>query len=87
MLEKIETREIMTLQEAQKRYSPYYFIMIVTERVDMLYNDLGYVLYIADTDRELSKVPREEYKGKQAAFWMGEDAEPYPIVENVVYYD
>jgi len=86
MLSKIETNEIITKQEANKRYSTKYFIMIITERVDYADNDLGYVIYAADEDRELSKVPTDEYKGKQVAFMIGGLAEPYPTVGNVVYY-
>jgi hypothetical protein len=87
MLEKIETKEIMTHYEARMKYKTKFFIMIRTEDVDGGENDLGYVIYTADTERELNKVPRSEYIGKRASFSMGYSAEPYLIIGNVVYHD
>jgi hypothetical protein len=86
MLEKIETKEIMTHRAAALKYRTKYFIMIITEEVDRGDNDLGYVIYTADTRRELSKAPRSEYVGKIASFAQGVAAEPYPLIGNVVYY-
>ena len=87
MLRKVEKKEILTIQEARKKYAANYFIMIITEPVDHADNDLGYVIYIADNDKELSEVSRDEYRGMTAAFIIGGLAEPYPTVGNVVYYD
>ena len=87
MLKKIETQEIMTTRAAMKKYRTQYFNMIITEVVDQGDNDLGYVIYTADDEREMLKVPRDEYKGKKVAFLLGVAAEPYPQIGNVVYYD
>ena len=87
MLRKVENKEILTIREARKKYAANYFIMIITEMVDHADNDLGYVIYTADSDKELSKVSRDEYRGKTAAFMIGGLVEPYPTVGNVVHYD
>ena len=86
MLTEIETNEIMSKGEARKKYSTKYFIMIFTERVDSGDNDLGYVIYTADTRKELSQAPKERYENKQVAFLQGGAAEPFPSVGNVVYH-
>jgi hypothetical protein len=86
MLEKIETKEIMTRRTAQEKYRTKYFRMVITQVVDQGENDLGYVIYIADTEKELRKVPRSEYKDKHIAFTFGVAAEPYPQIGNVVYH-
>jgi hypothetical protein len=85
MLEKIEAKEIMTSFEAHEKYNTKFFIMIFTEVVDQGDNDLGYVIYTADSDRELNEVPRSEYIGKPAGFMMGGMAYPYPLTGKVVY--
>ena len=86
MLEKIENMEIMTTSAARRKYRTKYFIMIITEIVDRGDNDLGYVIYAADKDKDLNEVSRDEYKGKRAAFMEGRAAEPYPSIGNVVYH-
>jgi hypothetical protein len=86
MLEKVETGEIMTTREAMLKYRTQQFVMEITEVVDQCDNDLGYVMYVADTDDEILKIPRSEYKGKKIAFMFGVAAEPYPIIGNVVYH-
>jgi len=86
MLEKIETKEIITTNAARKKYSTKYFVMIITEIVDRGDNDLGYVIYTADKDKDLNAIPRSEYHGKRAAFMEGGEAEPYPSLGNVVYH-
>ena len=87
MLEKIETKEIMTRRAAALKYRTKFFIMIMTEVVDQGDNDLGYILYMADKEDDLFLVERSEYKGNHFAFWAGVAAEPYPQIENVVYHE
>ena len=88
MLRKIENQEIMTTWDAVKKYSGQYFLMIITEVVDMSgQKDLGYVVYAANKRRELNQIPRGDYIGKRAAFLEGWDAEPFPILDRVVYHD
>ena len=77
----------MTTRAAMEKYRTLYFIMILTERVDHGDNDLGYVIYTADSKNELAKTPREKYEGKPFALMLGVAAEPYPLIGNVVYYD
>jgi hypothetical protein len=86
MLEKIETREIMTAWDAVMKYRTKYFIMLITETVDQGDNDIGYVIYTANTERELSKAPKDDYLGKKAAFKIGYAAEPYPQITNIIYH-
>ena len=76
----------MTTNAAMKKYRTNFFIMIITDEVDRGDNDLGYVLYIADKKRELTKIPRNELDGKQFAIMLGGAAEPYPTIGNVVYH-
>jgi len=87
MLQEIKSQEIMTTRAAREKYRTQYFIMIMTDIVDRGDNDLGYVLYAADSKRELLKIPRDEYKDKPFALRLGVAAEPYPIIGNVVYHD
>ena len=87
MLEKIETKEIMTMWEATNKNRAKYFTMIITEIVDRGDNDLGYVIYTADTQKERAKIPRDEIRGKRAALSFGVAAEPYPLIGNVVYHE
>ena len=77
----------MTKLAAKKKYSTQYFIMVITNVIDKGDNDLGYVIYTADDKREFRKIPRDEYKGKRIALTLGGEAEPFPLVGNVVYYD
>ena len=86
MLIEITDKKIMTTFEACKKYSDKYFIMIITERVDGQQNDLGYVIYAADTEKELSQVPREYYKDLNYALMQGGAAEPFPSLDRVVYH-
>ena len=86
MLQKIETQEIMTTRAAMVKYRTQYFLMMMTEKVDGGDNDLGYVMYAADSERELLKIPRDEYKNKPIALMLGVAAEPYPLIGNVVYH-
>ena len=87
MLNKITTKEIMTTRAAMEKYPTQYFIMVITEVVDKYDNDLGYVIYTADKEKELNKIPRTEYKDTQYALMLGGAAEPFPSVGNVVYHD
>lgn len=76
MLEKIEEKEIMTRGEAARRYSTKFFFMVITEIVDRADKDLGYVIYTADTRRELQKAPLDEYDDFHIASMIGGAAEP-----------
>jgi len=86
MLQEIKSQEIMTKRAAMVKYRTQYFIMIITDIVDQGDNDLGYVMYAADSKRELLKIPREKYKDKPFALMLGVAAEPYPLIGNVVYH-
>ena len=87
MLEKIETIEIMTTRDAVKKYPTKYFRMVITKVVDQCDNDLGYVIYTADDQRDLVKASMDEYKGQRVASMYGTLTEPYPSIGNVVYHD
>ena len=78
MLEKIEKKEIMTTRAAMEKYETKYFLMVITEIVDRADNDLGFVIYTADDQRELTKVPMDEYREQRVASMLGIDAEPHP---------
>jgi hypothetical protein len=87
MLQKIETKEIMTKRAAKNKYESKFFIMRFTETIDRGDNDLGYVMYVADSEKELGDVPRSEYKGQPVGFMVGGLAYPYPMTGKVVYHD
>jgi hypothetical protein len=93
MLEKIETKEIMTSREAHKKYVDKFFVMIITEVVDQGDNDRGFVIYASDDDRELSEIPQSEYEkyevqgGNIVSFMIGSLAYPYPMIGKVIHYD
>ena len=88
MLTEITTKEIMTKYEARKKYSTKYFIMIIIERVDMGDNDLGYVIYTADTEKERSQAPKEKFENEGLCYALmeGGAAEPVPSFDRVVYH-
>jgi len=74
MLEKITTRELLTADEAMRKYSTKYFDMHITEVVDVTGQfDKGYVLYIADDKRELLSVPSYDFHEGHIAYMMGDD--------------
>ena len=87
MVEKIEANEIMTTKDAVKKYPTKYFMMVITEIVDRCDNDLGYVIYTADDQRDLMNASMDEYKGQRVASMYGTLTEPYPSIGNVVYYE
>ena len=87
MLQEVKPQEIMTKRAAMLKYRTQFFIMVITDIVDRGDNDLGYVMYIADSKRELLQIPRSEYKDKPFALLLGVAAEPYPLIGNVVYHD
>ena len=87
MLNEIKAKEIMTTRAAMVKYRTKYFVMVITEVVDQGDNDLGYVIYTADREKELTQISRDEYRGKRVAFLLGVAAEPFPLIGNVVYHD
>ena len=87
MLKEINTKEVITRRAARALYRTQHIVMVITNEVDQGDNDQGYVMYIADDERELLSVSRDEYKDKVVAFMSGVAAEPYPQIGNVVYYD
>jgi hypothetical protein len=86
MLEKIESKEIMTSREAHQKYETKFFVMVITEVVDQGDNDLGYVIYTADDRRELNKIPQSEYGDMMVGFMYGGMAYPYPMTGKVIHY-
>jgi len=62
MLKKIDTVEIMTKHEIKTKYRTQYILMVMTEIVDDGDNDLGYVIYTADQERDFDPISRDEYK-------------------------
>ena len=87
MLKEINTKEVITRRAARVQYRTQHIVMVITNEVDQGDNDLGYVMYIADDERELLNISRNEYKDKMIAFMSGVAAEPYPQIGNVMYYD
>ena len=75
MLTKIETKEIMTTRQAAEKYRDKYFQMAITQDVDGLDNDLGYVMYIYDCEREVLNIPNEEIEGARIGWFIGVAAE------------
>jgi UDP-glucose 6-dehydrogenase len=86
MLEKIESKEIMTTRNAMEKYRTKYFLMVITDVVDQGDNDLGYVIYAANSIKELAQAPINDYKGMMVGSLLGVAAEPYPSFGSVVHY-
>ena len=88
MLKKIETQEIMTSFEACVKYTGQYFMMVITTIVDQGDNDLGYVIYAAEDERDLPGLHmlRDEYKDQRIAYMIGWAAEPFPQFDRIVHY-
>lgn len=87
MLRKIETKELLTRNEARKKYSKNYIIMEIVEVVDGHDNDLGYVLYTVDKKKEMRMIPRSEYSdGRIISYVMGEEFEPFGINSSFLVY-
>ena len=87
MLKKINTQEIITTRAAAIKYRTQYFLMVITDVIDQCDNDLGYVIYTADSEKELLNVPENEYKNKTVGLLFGDAAEPYPLIGNIVYHE
>jgi hypothetical protein len=87
MLNQVKSQEILTKRAARVKYRTKYIVMIITDVVDQADNDLGYVIYVSDDERELLEISRDQFKGKTVAFTLGVAAEPHPQIGNVVYYD
>jgi hypothetical protein len=85
MLLKIEGNEILTKRQAMEKYRDKFFCMIITETVDTQTNDLGYVIYTADSERELRSFPRKDYDGLSLYFTMGIAAEPWGQIGGVYF--
>ena len=86
MLERIETMETLTTFDAVKKYPTKYLIMVITDVVDQGDNDVGYVLYTADSMKDWGQISRDEMKGKKIAFMEGWSVEP-PNAGRIIYYD
>ena len=87
MLKEIKTKEIMTTRAAMKKYRTQYFMMVITEIVDRGDNDLGYVIYTADKEKELTEADIDKYGDIRIGLMLGDAAEPFPCVGNVVYHE
>ena len=87
MLQKIDKQDITTTREARRKYNTKYFRMVITEVVDRADNDLGYVIYTADKKKELYEIPKEEYENKIVGIFTGYEAEPYPLIGDMRYYE
>ena len=87
MLRKIETRELLTKRQAQLKYRSNIIIMELTERVDGLDNDLGYVLYVADKERDKRLIPDDLLNDEKViAFTQGVAYDPYPGTGKIIYH-
>ena len=65
MLRKIETRELMTTNEARKKYENNYIYMEIVKAEGWFDNHLGYVLYTVEKERDKDLVPRELFNGER----------------------
>ena len=64
MITKLDTKELMTREEAFMKYAKHYFGMAVTKQdLNNPYNDLGYVIYLMDTREETFKIQRKTDEG------------------------
>ena len=87
MLTRIETKEIMTSWEARNKYRDKYIRFIITEIVDRGDNDLGYVVYVYDKEREEFEIPKEGFKDIMFAALIGVAAEPFGQFERIIRHD
>ena len=92
MLKKIEGKEIMTLWEAMNKYRDKYFHFVITEEADnyQFQQDLGYVAYTYDCERERRGIPRKEFEDIRVCCFLGVAAEPAVLVtgiEGIISYD
>ena len=86
MLRKIETRELMTTSEAKKKYSTQYIIMELTGEGIGQDNQLGYVLYTADKDKDKRQLPKNLGEGGLIAFMEGYACGPIGVFGDIVYH-
>ena len=86
MLTKIETRDTITRYAATRKYRTKYILMVIVETIDNGDNDLGYVIYTADREKDFDSVSIDEFADKKIAYLIGGAAEPYPTIGNVVYH-
>ena len=89
MLTKIQDKEIISVWDAVNKYQEKYFIMIITETIDNVYHDRGYVIYASENRKDLIDIPLDEYTEGKATFWKGlpKVLSPMDEMSRVVYYD
>ena len=86
MLRKIESRELLTVSEAKRKYRTQYIIMELTGEGVGQDNRLGYVLYTADKDKDKQMLPDNLGNGGQIALLTGYACEPFGEIGNIVYH-
>lgn len=84
---KINSLEVMTTWAARNKYPINHIVMIKTKFVDGGDNDLGYVIYTYDNNRDIRNIPREEIKGKPTIFTLGINAEPHKQIGGIEFYE
>ena len=89
MLRKIETRELMTRKEARKKDRNNHIYMEIVETDDLSFdNDLGYVLYILDKEKDKRLVTPDLFdEDKVISSMPGYAYEPGCRFSRIVYYD
>ena len=87
MLRKVESRELLTKSEARKKYRSSYIFMEIIDIVDGQDNDLSYVLYTVDEEKDKSLVPLELFAGDRIIASMpGNVYEPFGQIGKIVYH-
>ena len=72
MIQKIDSKELTTRLAARKKYGPHYIGMVFIEQKPTDFdNEMGYVLYVMDTEEEQFEIPRETDDGRYISTMPG----------------
>jgi len=77
MVQLIDTKEVMTLEDADKKYNDKHFLFVFVEEPPLnVIDGKGYVVCIYDEDDRLPLELSKKYRDMQCAFSHGANAYP-----------
>ena len=87
LLTVMKDKEIMTVWDAVMKYKEKWIYFVVTDKEPTGYrsdDDLGYVVFLADTDSELASADISSYRGMSTICMPGYSATgPYPQIGGI----
>ncbi|MDR2572394.1 MAG: hypothetical protein LBD23_19145 [Oscillospiraceae bacterium] len=87
MVKEIKKKEIMTLRELKEKYATKWFQYIIEGEMSYTdpYSNLCYVIYTADTEEELYKIPASDVFEKHHGGFASGFNVVYPMEVGGIY--